>query len=57
MKVEIKDKKGKDISSEFLIIAVSEMAKDILRMRNILIWHDILFALLTILTILNFTSK
>lgn len=57
MNVEIKDKKGKDASIEFLLIGLSTLTHEIDDMKNVILIHDILFVLMAVLCIFNFFSK
>ena len=57
MKVEIKDKKGKDASIEFLLIGLSTLTHEMESMKSVLLFHDILFLLLTIGFLLNLFTK
>lgn len=57
MKVEIKDKKGKDATVEFLLLGFSTITHEIDDMKSVLLFHDILFILLTIGFLLNLFTK
>lgn len=57
MKLEINNSNGKKVSNELLMFALADLSIEYSKLYKIVFIHDILFILITILTILNFFAK